>query len=564
MAALVGAGVLVIDHDLNFITGICDAVYCLDQGEVIARGTPAEVQADPLVRAAYLGSARAERSARLIAMPRLGTNAAAGRPRHGPPPCSCRQPPLLRTTPRPSSRRPSSRRPSNSWPSGTPRSCSCARRIAPCDTNGEPFEPAPVEIVLDNPEVFLRQVGNDDPVAMRGPGAARHLRPARGLVPRLPRRRAGTGLRLRAGLPALLRRPSVVYAHVATQADRPGFVALQYWFFWYHNPAKNDHEGDWEFVQLLFEADSVEEALAGEPSRRRLRPAHRRRAQRAGATSSSTRTASAPSCTRPRAPTPATSARRCTSGAPAGEGFGCDNTDGATRRLDPDGRDAARRGHRPRRPVRLAGVPGTVGPARVGLLQRPDRDRSPRSGGRNRSTGTDGPARLERRRSRRRPAGRLGRQCVLSGRRVGFVGVGVRAAVAGRRRWSIAHRAGRLRRSSPAGHGGRRSSPSRCATTAPSARSSDAALRVWRDHPLAMAWVGLVYIPVAFVDVDDPGRHPAAAVRRPRCSNSSGTTAASHSCSPSSSAASATCSPSPTSRRSWPRTIDRDGGTGAG
>ncbi len=57
MAQLVGAGVLVIDHDLNFINGICDTVYCLDQGEVIAHGTPAEIQADPAVQAAYLGTA---------------------------------------------------------------------------------------------------------------------------------------------------------------------------------------------------------------------------------------------------------------------------------------------------------------------------------------------------------------------------------------------------------------------------------------------------------------------------------------------------------------------------
>ena len=55
MAAAVGAGVLVIDHDLNFITGICDRVYCLDQGRMIAIGTPDEVQADPAVKAAYLG-----------------------------------------------------------------------------------------------------------------------------------------------------------------------------------------------------------------------------------------------------------------------------------------------------------------------------------------------------------------------------------------------------------------------------------------------------------------------------------------------------------------------------
>ncbi len=57
MAATVGAGVLVIDHDLNFITGICDRIYCLDQGEVIAEGTADEIQANPRVQAAYLGTA---------------------------------------------------------------------------------------------------------------------------------------------------------------------------------------------------------------------------------------------------------------------------------------------------------------------------------------------------------------------------------------------------------------------------------------------------------------------------------------------------------------------------
>jgi len=60
MAGLIGAGVVVIDHDLNFITGICDRIYCLDQGRVIAEGTPDEVQADPLVQAAYLGTASPE------------------------------------------------------------------------------------------------------------------------------------------------------------------------------------------------------------------------------------------------------------------------------------------------------------------------------------------------------------------------------------------------------------------------------------------------------------------------------------------------------------------------
>ena len=56
MAAAVAAGVIVIDHDLGFITGICEEITCLDQGSVIATGTPSEIQADAAVRAAYLGS----------------------------------------------------------------------------------------------------------------------------------------------------------------------------------------------------------------------------------------------------------------------------------------------------------------------------------------------------------------------------------------------------------------------------------------------------------------------------------------------------------------------------
>ena len=56
MAATVGAGVIVIDHDLVFITGISDRIYALDRGAVIAVGTPEQIQADPRVQAAYLGT----------------------------------------------------------------------------------------------------------------------------------------------------------------------------------------------------------------------------------------------------------------------------------------------------------------------------------------------------------------------------------------------------------------------------------------------------------------------------------------------------------------------------
>jgi len=56
VAALVGSGVVAIDHDLGFISGLCDRVICLDQGAVVASGTAAEMQVDPIVRSVYLGS----------------------------------------------------------------------------------------------------------------------------------------------------------------------------------------------------------------------------------------------------------------------------------------------------------------------------------------------------------------------------------------------------------------------------------------------------------------------------------------------------------------------------
>ncbi|MFN2536648.1 MAG: ABC transporter ATP-binding protein, partial [Mycobacteriales bacterium] len=56
-------GILIVEHDMALVMGICSYLYVLDFGQLLFQGTPAEVGASPIVRAAYLGSEEVSESA---------------------------------------------------------------------------------------------------------------------------------------------------------------------------------------------------------------------------------------------------------------------------------------------------------------------------------------------------------------------------------------------------------------------------------------------------------------------------------------------------------------------
>ena len=55
-----GVTILLVDHDMNLVLIVCDYIYVIEFGSLIAAGTPAEVSRDQHVIEAYLGASRTE------------------------------------------------------------------------------------------------------------------------------------------------------------------------------------------------------------------------------------------------------------------------------------------------------------------------------------------------------------------------------------------------------------------------------------------------------------------------------------------------------------------------
>lgn len=160
----------------------------------------------------------------------------------------------------------------------TPEAQALAERFVPivmlrvreseCAEYGEPYLPIPVDLVLGNPDVELRQNAGgkqaDDPVLMTGPTAADLAQAPSDTYldyPGNPRNPECTYEKwYRSHMDG---HEPTVYARVA-EADT-GQVVIQYHLFYVFNDFNNTHESDWEMVQLRFDVPTVAEALEREP-----------------------------------------------------------------------------------------------------------------------------------------------------------------------------------------------------------------------------------------------------------------------------------------------------------
>ena len=266
--------------------------------------------------------------------------------------------------------------------------------------DGEPYRPVPVETVLDTPEIVLLDGDGNAAKRPRGWPTSWGRAPRRHSTSRQP---APRRLRLREGLPPLRRRPARRRLRARRhRSRRPGQIALQYWFFWYFDDYVNTHEGDWEFMQIVFPGSTAEEALAAPPLE--VGYSQHSGGERADwAAPSSSGTATTPWSTRRPARTPTSSPPTSTWAATPTRASGA-TTPPALHPPPHRGATAALAAESHRR-VRVAPVPGALGrvPAQPPTTRR--RVRSPRRSGAGRSPGRTPCAT---RASPSRPASRVG------------------------------------------------------------------------------------------------------------------------------------------------------------
>ena len=130
---------------------------------------------------------------------------------------------------------------------------------------GEPFAPTDIDLLLGEETVALRGPWNVTDLVEIGPSADDLVRrfeyhldfPGNALDPGCDYNRWAQRLTMNS--------EPVTYAHVVGEAEHPGKLALQYWFFYPFNDFNNTHEGDWEMIQIVFDAPDARAALEVDP-----------------------------------------------------------------------------------------------------------------------------------------------------------------------------------------------------------------------------------------------------------------------------------------------------------
>ena len=132
---------------------------------------------------------------------------------------------------------------------------------------GEPYEPMDVNALFGEPTVALRGPWSANDLVKIGP-TAQDL--SRGLY-QYHLDFPGNALEPGCDYERWARRVTeghvpTVYAHVATDRLHPEQLALQYWLYYAYNDWNNLHEGDWEMIQLVFDARNAHDALTTAPT----------------------------------------------------------------------------------------------------------------------------------------------------------------------------------------------------------------------------------------------------------------------------------------------------------
>jgi hypothetical protein len=132
---------------------------------------------------------------------------------------------------------------------------------------GEPYTPTDVDLLMGNDEVALRGPWDRTNIVKVAPRAGDLARGLFGYHLDFPgdTLRPGCTYEQWAARLATAGVPPATYARVVTEAGVPGKLALQYWFFYVYNDWNNKHEGDWEMIQLVFDADTPGQALSRPP-----------------------------------------------------------------------------------------------------------------------------------------------------------------------------------------------------------------------------------------------------------------------------------------------------------